>query len=78
MVKLAINGAKPVVPEGLQKPWPQIFRIESDGLPVFLGPTQTTVGSAGVADALPSNPAKYIEFEDSSETRYLIPCYNKN
>jgi len=58
--------------------WSQIFGVGDDGVVVFKGPTQTTVGSAGGASALPANPSKYLEIEDNTGTRYVIPCYNKN
>lgn len=38
------------------------------------GDTQTTVGAAGAASALPANPTGYIEFTIGT-TNYVIPYY---
>lgn len=38
-------------------------------------PTQTTVGAAGGASALPATPTKYIKITDVTGTDYVIPAY---
>lgn len=43
----------------------------------FNSATQTIVGSAGAASALPANPTGYIEF-DIKGTAYVIPYYDKS
>ena len=43
----------------------------------FKVPTQSTVGSAGAASALPATPTGYIEFKING-TAYVIPYYAKS
>lgn len=38
--------------------------------------TQSTVGSAGAASALPSNPVAYIKIADAAGNVYVVPAYN--
>jgi len=46
-----------------------------DGNLVFEQPSQTTVGAAGSASALPANPTKYIKITDETGTQLVIPAY---
>lgn len=50
--------------------------ISVDGL-TWDGDTQTTVGAAGGASALPATPSKYIEVTIDG-TDYVIPVYAKS
>ena len=43
----------------------------------FKVPTQSTVGSAGAASALPATPSGYIEFKING-TAYVMPYYAKS
>lgn len=43
---------------------------------MFYGATQTTVGSAGAAAALPATPSKYLRIA-LDDVEYVIPCYDK-
>ena len=54
----------------------QKFEIQYHGLPAFFGPTQTTVGAAGAAAALPANPTGYMEIQIGGLS-YVIPYYAK-
>ena len=45
-----------------------LFNFESSA-------TQTTVGSAGSADALPSNPTGYLKIKVNGTT-YVVPYYD--
>ena len=40
--------------------------------------TQTTVGAAGAASALPATPVKYLSVTASDGVEYVIPLYNKS
>lgn len=42
----------------------------------FYSATQTTVGSAGAASALPATPSKYLRVS-IDDVEYVIPCYDK-
>jgi len=56
----------------------QDISIESQGTGTvnFKVPTQSTVGSAGGASALPATPSGYIEFKING-TAYVLPYYSK-
>ncbi len=49
--------------------------LSLDGDLIFNLPSQTTVGSAGSATALPANPQKYIKIVDETGTQLVIPAY---
>jgi hypothetical protein len=51
-------------------------QVTFSAAPRFDGPNQTTVGAAGAAAALPSNPAGYIVINNGG-TEYLVPAYLK-
>lgn len=55
----------------------QKFAINADGRPQFDGGTQTTVGSAGAASALPANPTGYIVVNVGG-TEFVVPYYAKS
>jgi len=40
--------------------------------------SQTTVGAAGAASALPATPEKYLTVKDSNGVEFVIPCYAKS
>jgi len=42
-----------------------------------LDKSQTTVGAAGAASALPATPTKYLSVKDSTGTEYVMPVYAK-
>lgn len=77
--QLAAAGALQFLPvgesifytNGVQK-----FAINSAGRPRFDGGTQTTVGAAGGASALPATPTGYIII-DVGGTEYVMPYYPK-
>jgi len=60
-----------------------IFLTPSSGSYIQLGGklrfttalTQTTVGAAGAAAALPATPSKYYQVTDSSGATFVIPAY---
>ncbi len=52
----------------------QQFGITSVGLPQLFGPTQTTVGAAGAASALPANPTGYMQLQIGGAT-FVMPYY---
>lgn len=53
------------------------WQVGSDGRPKWLdaGNTQTTVGAAGGASALPATPTKFFHVRDSAGTILVIPAY---
>jgi hypothetical protein len=50
------------------------FSVSSGGLAAF-GQTQTTVGAAGAASAVPATPTKYLKVQDGSGNTYVIPAF---
>jgi hypothetical protein len=50
------------------------FAVSSGGLASF-GQTQTTVGAAGAASAVPATPTKYLKVQDGSGNTYVIPAF---
>ena len=54
-----------------------VIASQGTGTVDFKLPTQSTVGSAGAASALPANPSGYIEFKING-TPYVIPYYAKS
>jgi hypothetical protein len=54
-----------------------VIASQGTGTVDFKLPTQSTVGSAGGASALPANPSGYIEFKING-TPYVIPYYAKS
>lgn len=54
-----------------------VVQTQGTGTVDFKVPTQSTVGSAGAASALPANPSGYIEFKING-TAYVMPYYAKS
>ncbi|MDQ0868282.1 hypothetical protein QFZ70_000755 [Arthrobacter sp. V1I9] len=56
----------------------QLFAVTAGGVPKWTaaGNQQTTVGAAGAAAALPTQPAKYLKVQDSAGNTFVLPAYN--
>jgi hypothetical protein len=54
-----------------------VVQTQGTGTVDFKVPTQSTVGSAGAASALPGTPSGYIEFKING-TAYVMPYYAKS
>jgi hypothetical protein len=54
-----------------------VVEPQGTGTVDFKLPTQSTVGSAGAASALPATPSGYIEFKING-TAYVMPYYAKS
>ena len=54
-----------------------VVQTQGTGTVDFKVPTQSTVGSAGAASALPATPSGYIEFKING-TAYVLPYYAKS
>ena len=54
-----------------------VVQTQGTGTVDFKVPTQSTVGAAGAASALPANPSGYIEFKING-TAYVMPYYAKS
>lgn len=53
-----------------------LFAINAYGIPKWRDiNTQTTVGAAGAASALPATPTKYLKVTDNTGARLVIPAY---
>jgi hypothetical protein len=53
------------------------IRTQINAQPSVKSQTQTTVGDAGAADALPATPAGYVDIEIGG-TVYVLPFYAKD
>jgi len=54
----------------------RLVSVDSSGIIRSDGPTQTTVGAAGGASAIPATPTGYLEFKIGA-TSYVIPYFAK-
>jgi hypothetical protein len=51
-----------------------VFNPSGTGTVEFIVPEQTSVGSAGIASALPATPAKYFKIRLNG-VQYVVPAY---